>query len=452
MYNAIITRVRNVRTFPDADRLKLATCVGNQVVIGLDHQEDELGIYFPSDGQLSHDFCYNNNLYRDATKNKDVDAKPGMFDDNRRVRAQKFRKQNSDGFWLTLDCVKFTGIKERELTEGLEFDTLNGIAICNKYINPATLKAAKQNQPKKTKTAKTSIMFKEHIDTKHIGANMDKIEENDLVIFTEKLHGTSHREGHVLVERNLTYFEKFLSKFFKVNINKTEWAYLSGTRRVVIQESKRDGVQYHDPTIREKAHKLFKDNLRKGETAYLEIVGFEPTGAGIMNAHNTAKTKDKDFTKTFGEVMQYSYGCESTECDFYVYRMTMTNEDGHTIDYSWDDVKKRCSELGVKHVPELCRFTVKELKAIEASLGRHYEDDRDFQIKLEEIIAEYGNGASVVDQKVYREGTCIRLESGLAVRIFKFKNWFFKTMEDFEKESGAVDTEEVEAEALSAIN
>lgn len=47
MYNAIITRVRNVSAFPDADRLLLATCVGNQVVIGLNHVEDELGIYFP---------------------------------------------------------------------------------------------------------------------------------------------------------------------------------------------------------------------------------------------------------------------------------------------------------------------------------------------------------------------------------------------------------------------
>ena len=46
-YNAIITKLKNVRTFPGADRLMLATCVGNQVVIGLDHLEDELGIYFP---------------------------------------------------------------------------------------------------------------------------------------------------------------------------------------------------------------------------------------------------------------------------------------------------------------------------------------------------------------------------------------------------------------------
>lgn len=442
MYQARVTALRNVRTFPEADRLKLATCVGNQVVIGLNHVDDELGIYFPSDGQLSHEFCHNNNLYRAAELNKDKDAKPGMFENNRRVRAQAFRGQKSDGFWIPLGSVKFTGIKEKELVEGFEFDTLNGVAICSKYINPATLKAASQNAQKKTKTAKTSIMFKEHIETKHIGANIDKVGDNDLVIITEKLHGTSHREGHVLVDRELTWFEKLLKRFTKVKIAMTEWAYLSGTRRVVLQESKRDGIQYHDPTIREQAHKLFKDNLRKGETVYLEIVGFEPNGGGIMGAHNTTKTKDKAFIKQFGEVMPYAYGCMPNQCDFYVYRISMTNEDGHTVDYSWDDVMKRCAELNVKHVPELCRFTVKEFKK-----EHNITDDRDFEAKFNEIIAEYGNGASVLDQKTYKEGDCVRLESGLSVRIYKYKNWFFKTMEDHAKETGEVDTEEVEAES-----
>lgn len=251
------------------------------------------------------------------------------------------------------------------------------------------------------------------------------------------IHNTSHREGHVLVERNLTWFEKLLIKYTKVKIALTEWAYLSGTRRVVIQESKRDGVQYHDPSIREKAHNLFKGNLRKGETVFLEIVGFEPNGAGIMGSHNTTKTKDKAFIKKYGENMQYAYGCQPNQCEIYVYRITMTNEDGYTIDYSWDDVKKRCNELGVKHVPELGRLTVWELK-----LMYGITDDSDFQAKLNDIIAINGNGSSEVDENTYREGCCIRLESGLAVRIFKFKNWFFKTMEDHAKDTGEVDQEE----------
>jgi hypothetical protein len=255
------------------------------------------------------------------------------------------------------------------------------------------------------------------------------------------IHNTSHREGHVLVERNLTWLEKLLVKYTNVKVSLTEWAYLSGTRRVVIQESKRDGIQYHDPTIRDKAHKLFKENLKKGETVYLEIVGFEPSGAGIMGAHVTAKTKDKPFIKKYGDSIKYAYGCEPNQCEIYVYRITMTNEEGYTIDYSWDDVKRRCNELGVKHVPELGRISVKEFKQL-----NNITDDRDLQAKLEAVITEYGNGSSEVDNNTYREGTCVRLESGLVVRIFKFKNWFFKTMESEAKnDENYVDIEEMES-------
>ena len=164
-YKAIVTALKNVRPHSNADRVQLATCQGNQVVISLDSQEGELGIYFPSDGQLSPEFCKANNLYRDSDLNSDHE-KTGMFDTNRRVRAQKFRGEISDGFWVPLSNFDFLQSKIAWV-EGYEFDELNGIPICSKYINPATAKIARENQGKKTRTAKSSIMFKEHFDTEH---------------------------------------------------------------------------------------------------------------------------------------------------------------------------------------------------------------------------------------------------------------------------------------------
>ena len=185
-YKAIVTRLKNVRPHSNGDRVKLATCVGNQVVIGLDSQEDELGVYFPSDGQLSHDFCFNNSIYRDSTLNVDK-TKKGMFDINRRVRAQKFRGEISDGFWVPLSYFSFLG--KIDWIEGNEFDEINGVSICSKYINPATLKIARENQGKKTKAAKTSIMFKEHFDTAHFGKELNRFNFGQTIIITEKLHG-----------------------------------------------------------------------------------------------------------------------------------------------------------------------------------------------------------------------------------------------------------------------
>jgi hypothetical protein len=52
-YNAHVTRLTNVTPHSNANLVQLATCDGNQVVIGLDHAEGELGVYFPTDGQIS---------------------------------------------------------------------------------------------------------------------------------------------------------------------------------------------------------------------------------------------------------------------------------------------------------------------------------------------------------------------------------------------------------------
>lgn len=444
-YFAIVTKLRNVRVHPNADKVKLATCHGNQIVVGLDNQEDDLGVYFPFDGQLSHEFAYANNLYRNRDLNANPDEKPGMFDANRRVRAQKFRGEISDGFWVPMSYFNFINkLPANLLEEGYGFDTIKDIPICCKYINPATIKAAQENKPKKTKTAKTSIMFKEHFDTSHFGRCVHEVKNDDLIIITEKLHGTSHRVGNVLTARILKWYENIL-KWLGFKINENEWSYLNGTRRVVIEESRRDGVQYHDPTIREKAFSLFNGNLRKGETVYLEIVGYDNGATPIMPAVDTTALKDKEFTNTYANMgnkthMIYSYGCAEGTSDVYVYRMTMTNVDGQSVDYSWDDVKKRCNELGVKYVPEIARFRRSELELKENVL--ELSDDRNFQDYLMNLVDIYSKGGSIVDKSHIREGVCVRLESGLVPRVYKHKSFEFKVLEGLAKDEGTVDTEE----------
>lgn len=441
MYKAIVTRLKNVRPHPNADRVQLATCHGNQVVVGLDSKEGDWGMYFPCDGQLSHEFCHANNLYRDKTKNKFPDEKAGMFDDNRRVRAQRFRGEVSDGFWTPLHSFGFIYVTGLDV-EGLELDEWGGVPICNKYINPNTLKAAQQNQGKKTRVAKSSVMFKEHIDTEHFGKNVHQIKRDDLVIITEKLHGTSHRVGNVLVDRDLNWFERLLVKL-GVKINEVEWTYLNGTRRVVLEEAKSNATQFHDPTIRDKAYKLFKDNLRKGETVYLEIVGYENEATPIMPSVDASKMGDAEFTKRYANMgdkkhMVYSYGCAPAQQDFYVYRMTMTNADGQSVDYCWDDVVKRCNEIGVKHVPEITRFRRVEMELTNKDLV----DDRNFEDKITELVDVYSKGSSIIDDSHIREGVCVRLESGLVPRIYKHKSFEFKVLEGIVKDSGVVDMEE----------
>ena len=435
-YNAIVTRLTNVRPHPNADKVQLATCHGNQVVIGLDSLEGHLGVYFPSDGQLSDEFCKANNLYRDAELNARKDEKGGMFDANRRVRAQKFRGEISDGFWVPLHYFGFIMVSGLDV-EGFEFDEWKGVPICNKYVNPNTAKIARENQGKKTRVSRSSVMFKEHFDTGHFGKNIHEFEKGQHIIITEKLHGTSGRIGHVQMTRELGWLEKLAAKF-GLAINDKEWAYLNGTRRVVLGESKSEN-QFHDPTIRDKAMNLFKGNLRKGETVYFEIVGFESTGAAIMPSVDTTKMGDKEFTKQYGKSMAYSYGCDSTQSEVYVYRMTFANEDGQSIDYAWNDVVKRCNELGVKTVPHVATITLNELEAI-----THKFDDRDLREYFSNTIETFGTGPSILDTRHIKEGVCVRIEGGLVNKTFKFKSFEFKVLEGIVKDSGVIDTEEAE--------
>lgn len=435
---AIIARLTNVRKHSNADRLQCATVLGNQIVVGMDNVEDELGIYFDSNLQLSEEFATANDLIR----RKDANGNPagGMFDVNRKVRTQRFRGEISDGFWIPLSALDFVKGKPA-LTEGLEFNELGGIPICNKYIIPGT-KTQKPPGAKKNRVAKTSVMFREHFDTEHFGKHLFDLDLRDRIVVTEKLHGTSGRVGHVLVEKDLSVFARFLSKFFP--IEKKEWRYLNGTRRVVLDET--TGVQYHDPSIREMALNFFKGNLRKGESVYFEIVGYETSGAFIMPSVDIKKMNDKEFTnrwKLHGNTnMAYTYGCEPKKSAVYVYRITNTDVDGHSVDLSWDDVKTRCGELDVNYVPELSYTTLGEMLWRDKAAG----GNGDIRTARDMVMAEVeylAKGASTLDATHIREGVCVRLDNyGRTPRVYKHKSFEFKVLEGIIKDSGIIDMED----------
>ena len=66
----------------------------------------------------------------------------------------------------------------------------------------------------------------------------------------------------------------------------------------------------------------------------------------------------KDFVKQYGKETVFSYGCEPGTSDIYVYRMTMTNEDGDVVEYSPDFMRYRCEQMGVKCVPVFAKATI----------------------------------------------------------------------------------------------
>jgi hypothetical protein len=193
MYEGIIVKVLNVREHPNADRLNLGTVAGHQVVIGKDVEEGTIGVFFPCDGRLSTECLQENNLFRHKELNKDPEASPGFFDDNGRIRAQKFRKAISEGFWTNLGILEWTGVDLSSLKEGDKIHKVNGHIVCEKYYTPATMRAmkAKNGKTSKRHEAKESFPdFKEHRSTAKLRMAIDFIPKDAILYFSEKVHGT----------------------------------------------------------------------------------------------------------------------------------------------------------------------------------------------------------------------------------------------------------------------
>ena len=458
-YTAVISKLENVRKHSNADRLNVATCLGYQVIVGLDAKEGDVVVLFPDDGQISEALAKANDLvgYMDPETGE---RKGGYFDASRRVRAQKFRGEKSEAFVIGLHSLAFTGYDLKKLEVGTKFVELGGISICNKFVTEATLKAAAANKPKTPKLNESlKRMFPEHLETDQLRhARPDEL--MGLVTLTAKLHGTSGRSAKLKVkeERPLKWhkelyfafadaffgYEKHLFNFFLSDLKKEQlcsrpsteiWKSVYGTRRVIKGEV-RGEVNEVDKDFREKCHQRLAPHIKQNEVWFYEIVGYEESGRPIMNTVDCSKM-GKDFVKRFGKTMTYKYGCLPAECEIYVYRIALMSEDGGMLEMPWGVVKERCRRAGVKHVPEIGVIHIPVAAHIEA-----LKQDIEHETEGRDI-------ADPIDQSHIREGVCIRvdnLETG-AMKIFKEKLFAFKCLEGIIKDSGVVDAEEVEAEA-----
>lgn len=429
-YNGIVTRIKNVRKHPNADRLNIGECFNNQVVVGLDTKEGDLGIYFPADGRLSDEFLKANNLYRNIVDGTNIG---GMFDENGKVRTQKFLKEKSDGYFCPVSFLTFTGAYIDSFTEGTIINDVKGHHICEKFTN---VKRSNSQTQKKIKEPKTKFPdFHEHIETDQLAYKLNELKPGDELVVTEKLHGTSGRSSYTIMEQQI-WWGQLINSLFKRTIvkPKTSYKYVCGTRRVTIadMEGYKGGFDKEDKNYRQPAHALFEGKLREGETVYYEIIGWSTMKKPIMASADNKKLKDKEFVKIYGKETVFSYGLEPGTSDVYVYRISFIELDGRTVDYTWNTLVNRCAELGVKHVPFLTRFT--------------YDGDPDALMVALETKDGSGlsQGCSTLTPKHIREGVVVRID-GFKWVAYKHKQFAFKVLEDIIKLDGEEDVEEGES-------
>lgn len=446
-YTGFVVKVKHLRKHSNADRLQIATFFGNDTIVGLDTKIGDIGVYFPVDGQLSERFCAVNDLVR----RKDENGKQagGYLDpEKRNIKALKLRGEKSDGLYMPITCLA-DFCKISDLKIGDTIDTLNGELICQKYI-PKRSCIPYARGAKAPKKAKINIAptFYEHVDTAQLAYNLNAFKSGDIVQLTLKMHGTSGRTGYLpLIHTKQTWFDKLFHRHGK---DYKEYGYITGTRRVVL-DGKRSGGFYESDDFRMAMAAKFENKLHKGEVAYYEIVGFQgPNGAPIMGQVQNSKVKDPEFTKQYGAITTFSYGCEQDGdykarsildpgvefnqapcCEVYVYRMTMVNEDGDVVEYSPAQIKERCEQMGVHTVMEFETFII--------------PNDVDAGEYVVRKVEQYFDGPDPIGKTHVREGVVARILNRSNFAVYKHKNFSFKVLEGIAKdEATAPDLEEAQ--------
>jgi len=473
-YTGFITTLKNVHKHSNADRLQIGECFGNSVIVSMDYTEGQLGVYFPVDGQLSEEFCRVNDLVRRKDENGNTCG--GYLDpEKRNIKALKLRGEKSDGLFLPLTCLA-DFCKISDLREGDTISVLNGKEICKKYIPKRNHASSTYHGGGKRAKANFAPTFYEHIDTAQLAYNLGEFKTGDIVELTLKMHGTSGRTGYLPLrkQKKRTLWQKLTRKPGDIYY---EYDYVTGTRRVVLDET-HDGGFYSDNEFRHAMAKKFFGKLRKGEVVYYEIVGFVNAQTPIMASVKNSKISDKAFTKQYGEETVFSYGCDPAgswntvytssapdvlefdtvippKCEVYVYRMTQVNEDGDVVEMSPEQMRQRCDQMGVKYVPVFETFMIPEFKCeVAEDEAGYYVDDKAYAVDPGEYVLrkveQYFDGPDPVGKTHVREGVVARIVNRPNIAVYKHKNFNFKVLEGIIKEE-AVEPDMEEAQEEETI-
>ena len=476
-YCGYVTRLKNVRKHSNADRLQLADCFGNTVIVSLDYSEGQLGVYFPVDGQLSEEFCKVNDLVR--RKDENGNSCGGYLDpEKRNIKAMKLRGEKSDGLFLPLTSLaNFTTVSD--LKEGDTITVLNGVEICKKYIPKRKTAGVWHGDSGKKVRANHAPTFYEHVDTQQLAYNLNQFKTGDVVELTLKMHGTSGRTGYLPLrkQKKRTLWQKLTRKPGDIYY---EYDYVTGTRRVVLDET-HDGGFYSDNEFRHAMAEKFFGKLHKGEVVYYEIVGFVNAHTPIMASVKNSKISDKAFTKQYGEETVFSYGCDpdgeweetqysaapdvldfdktiAPRCEVYVYRMTQVNEDGDVVEMSPEQMRQRCDQMGVKYVPVFETFMIPEMETTyeQITVAEHgiletksiecqnVVDPGEYVLRK---VEQYFDGPDPIGKTHVREGVVARIVNRPTISVYKHKNFSFKVLEGIAKDvADAPDMEEAQEE------
>lgn len=406
-YAAKVIRIRQLQTLEGLDNLRGVLVDGYLALVSKGTPLDSLMVMFPAEAQLSEAFAAEHNLHRDSTLNRDPGA-VGYLEKHRRIKAIKLRGYVSSALLLPA--------WEDDMTEGLEFDTIDGETISVKYEPPAKGSPNTPKTPKQDKLfGEVAFQLPEHIDTAQFLREQHTIPDNKHVIVSQKIHGTSVRVAKVLVEREQTWWQKLLRRPAQ-----TYWAWAVGSRKVIKTVSgtgkESSDHWYAEGDIWTKVMAPYEALVPNGFALYGEIYGYVP---------NSSTPIQKGYT----------YDAKPGEAKFVAYRVV-----NHGIDLGDAAAREWCAERGIAFVPKLWEGRKDYFDASDWT-------DKRFHDYVYGYLGVYGESPYLetpillAKESPVDEGVVVRVP-GLNPKFFKVKSPQF-----FAHESSMLDTGEQDIES-----
>lgn len=327
-YNCTVVRINKLKELEWCDNVAWYEMFWLQAIVSRDLKLWDLYLLFSVEVEIDQQYLSENNLFRDGARNKDPEAK-WYCESHRRVRAIKFRWHKSSALVMPLSSLNYLW-DTSNLREWDCFNKIWWIIICQKYIAPCRNQWNSIKWSSKTSPRIDNKTYPEHLDSANYWRSIDQFSDNDIVVVTQKLHWSSIRMGNVLVRKNLSWIDEFLIKLWiKIELKEYDWVYAS---RRVIQNSTKLYTWFYKNNIWKIINDKYKDLIPKDRIIYWEIIGWD---------------WDKPIQRW------YTYWLLKWECELYVYRISICNQDWIAIDLSWEWVKKFCDQSGMKYCAEL---------------------------------------------------------------------------------------------------
>jgi len=382
-----------------------------------------------------------------------IRSRVGFFNKTGRVRSIRLGGVASKGYLFTLEeLAKYNPkVKDINLEEylGQDFDTVDGELFVKAYVPFVPEKRTKTSSAEKRN--KKIVRFDRMIDGEFsfnydsllLPKNIHKIKPTDSVAITVKIHGTSFVCGkvHVKTPIKLPFMQRMRNKFidltglfkkYRVIDYKIEYGNVTSSRNVIknkyINKDVTDG--YYSVDVWSEYGELIYPYLSEGMTLYGEIFGY---------LTNSTKMIQK----------QYDYGCEVGTNKLMPYRITTSLPDGGKYEWNVEEVKDWTEKL-IKEHPEIAdrihvidllyHGTLADLYPT-LSLTEHWNENVLEELRNDKKHFGMEKDEPLCENKVVREGLCIRIDDDETNENFKLKCQKFYDREKKLMDEGEVDIE-----------